>query len=97
MAKVLKKSKLNLIVEGHTDNLPIRTEVFPSNWELSAARATAVVRHLNEEGGILPTKMGAIGFGPYYPLVSNRSPEGRSKNRRVEFVFTKLSLRVAVE
>jgi chemotaxis protein MotB len=97
VAKVLKKSKLNLIVEGHTDNLPIRTAVFPSNWELSAARATAVVRYLNEEGGILPTKMGAVGFGPYYPLVSNRTAEGRSKNRRVEFVFTKLSLRVAVK
>ncbi len=97
VAKVLEKSKFYLIVEGHTDNLPIKTAVFPSNWELSAARATAVVRHLNQEGGISARRMAAIGFGPYYPLASNRSAEGRGKNRRVEFIFTKLSPRVAVK
>lgn len=96
VAKVLEKSKFYLIVEGHTDNLPIKTAVFPSNWELSAARATAVVRNLNQEGGISARRMAAIGFGPYYPLTSNRAAEGRAKNRRVEFIFTKLSPRVAV-
>ena len=97
VAKILDKSKFYLIIEGHTDNLPIHTEVFPTNWELSAARATAVVRSLVQEGRISAKRLAAIGFGPYYPLASNRTPEGRRKNRRVEFIFTKLSPRVAVK
>jgi len=97
VAKILNKSKFYLIIEGHTDNLPIHTEVFPTNWELSAARATAVVRTLVQEGQISAKRLAAIGFGPYYPLESNRTPEGRRKNRRVEFIFTKFSPRVAVK
>lgn len=97
LGKVMKKSKFYLIIEGHTDNQPISNAVFPSNWELSSARATAVVRYLNERVGLPPTRLAAIGFGPYYPVASNGTPEGRHQNRRVEFIFTKLSPRVAVK
>lgn len=97
VGKILKKSKFFLIIEGHTDNRPIRTSKFPSNWELSAARATAVVRNLMKESKISARRMSAVGFGPYYPLKSNKTASGRQANRRVEFVFTKLSPRVAVK
>lgn len=95
--KVLKKTKFFLIVEGHTDNVPIKTDMFPSNWELSAARATAVVRYLAQKGGIAPRRLSAVGFGPNYPIRPNTSGEGRAANRRVEFIFTKLTPRVAVK
>ncbi len=94
--KVLAKSKFYLIVEGHTDNVPIKTATFPSNWELSAARATAVVRYIANKGGIDPKRLSAIGFGPNYPISPNNTPAGRASNRRVEFIFTKLTPRVAV-
>ena len=94
--KILHQSRFFLIVEGHTDNVPIKNAYFPSNWELSAARATAVVRFISEKGGVSAKRIAAIGFGPNYPIASNRSAEGRNRNRRVEFIFTKLSPRVAV-
>jgi len=72
-------------VEGFTDDQPIRTPVFPSNWELSAARAAAVVR-LFERAGIDPSRMASIGYGEYQPLVSNDTEEERAKNRRVVVV-----------
>jgi len=76
-----------VLVEGHTDDSPIRTAQFPSNWELSAARAVAGVRHLIDVGKIDPSRIGAAGFADTQPIVSNDSDEGRAKNRRVEFVF----------
>ena len=72
-------------VEGFTDNEPIKTFAFPSNWELSAARAAAVVR-LFERNGIEPSRMAAIGYGEYQPISENDSDEGRAKNRRVVLV-----------
>ena len=72
-------------VEGFTDNQPIKTFAFPSNWELSAARAAAVVR-LFERNGIEPSRMAAIGYGEYQPISDNDSEEGRAKNRRVVLV-----------
>lgn len=72
-------------VEGFTDNKPIKTFVFPSNWELSAARAAAVVR-LFEQSGIEPWRMASIGYGEYQPISDNDSDEGRAKNRRVVLV-----------
>jgi len=72
-------------VEGFTDNKPINTFVFPSNWELSAARAAAVVR-LFEQSGIEPSRMASIGYGEYQPISDNDSDEGRAKNRRVVLV-----------
>ena len=70
-------------VEGHTDNVPIHTERFPSNWELSAARAIAVVRYLQERG-IDPALLGAAGYGEYQPVASNDTADGRAENRRIE-------------
>lgn len=71
-----------LYVSGYTDNIPINTVKYASNWELSAARAASVVR-LFAEQGIDPQRMGAIGFGQYRPIVANDSPQNRQRNRRV--------------
>lgn len=70
-------------VEGHTDNLPINSPQFPSNWELSAARASSIIRFF-EERGMDPRRMTAVGYGEWRPVVRNDSPENRQKNRRVE-------------
>jgi chemotaxis protein MotB len=78
----------NVRIEGHTDDLPISTPQFASNWELSAVRATTVLRYLIE-GGIDPHRLTATGYGALMPLVSNDTPTGRSRNRRVEFVLEK--------
>jgi len=77
-------------VEGHTDNLPINTAQFPSNWELSTARATSVVRHLCEEYIFPPERLGAAGYGEYHPVASNDDIEGRRLNRRVDIVVLTL-------
>jgi chemotaxis protein MotB len=77
-------------IEGHTDNVPIGTELrkmYPTNWELSAARATNVARYLQEKIGINPNLLSATGYGEYQPVGSNESKEGRAKNRRIEIVL----------
>ncbi|RMG47399.1 MAG: flagellar motor protein MotB [Acidobacteria bacterium] len=86
VAATIKESGAKVIVEGHTDNLPIRSERFPSNWELSAGRAAAVVRFF-ESQGVPPARMQAVGYGPTRPVADNATPEGRRKNRRVEIVI----------
>jgi chemotaxis protein MotB len=73
-------------VEGHTDNVPIQTIAFPSNWELSAARAASVV-HLFTRFGVNATRMSAIGYGEYQTVGDNSSEEGRQKNRRVAIII----------
>jgi chemotaxis protein MotB len=73
-------------VLGHTDNVPIRTAQFPSNWELSATRAVMVVRILSELHGVPAEHLSATGFGDSRPVADNLTPEGRAKNRRVEIV-----------
>src|SRR4029077_1097771 len=73
-------------VVGHTDNVPIKTKVFPSNWELSVARATTVVRYL-QETGISPERMVASGRAEYQPVSENDTPDGRKKNRRIEITL----------
>jgi chemotaxis protein MotB len=73
-------------VVGHTDNVPIKTKAFPSNWELSVARATTVVRYL-QEVGIPPDRMVASGRAEYAPVAENDTPEGRKKNRRIEITL----------
>ncbi|MBP0048503.1 flagellar motor protein MotD [Marinobacterium sp. AK62] len=75
-------------VEGFTDNQPISTERFPSNWELSAARAAAVVRLLQQRG-IEPWRLAAVGYGQYQPAYSNRTEEGRQRNRRIVIVIAR--------
>ncbi|MFA5903676.1 MAG: OmpA family protein [Desulfobacula sp.] len=78
----------NINIKGHTDNVPISTDVFPSNWELSAVRATTVLKILISRG-IKPERLTATGYGDVLPLVPNTSEENRAQNRRVEFVLEK--------
>lgn len=75
----------DIIVEGHTDNHPISNDYFDSNWELSTARATSVVRLMIDKFQFPAKRMGAVGYGEFRPIVANDSPENRSKNRRVVF------------
>jgi len=80
----------NIVVEGHTDNVPIGMVLrdrFPTNWELSAARATAVVRFLQDNGGLNPERLTASGYSYYLPVASNDTEEGRSQNRRIEIIL----------
>jgi chemotaxis protein MotB len=77
-------------VVGHTDNRPIHPNYlhkFPSNWELSSARASAVIRYFQEELGLEPTRLEAVGRSFYDPAANNRTPEGRDRNRRVEIII----------
>jgi chemotaxis protein MotB len=75
-------------VAGHTDNVPIaKGGRFPSNWELSTARATSVVRFLQDQCGVPPERLIAAGRGQYAPVASNDTPEGRKKNRRIELIL----------
>ncbi|WP_412061179.1 flagellar motor protein MotB [Rubrivirga sp. IMCC45206] len=75
-------------VEGHTDNVPIASAVYPSNWELSAARAAAVVRFLAADSSALaPDRYAAVGFGEHRPRAPNDIPEGRARNRRISVLF----------
>jgi len=82
MANVLSTVDNSVSVEGYTDNVPIKNPVFPSNWELSAARAGSVVR-LFQESGISPERLVAIGRAANQPVAANDSPDGRARNRRV--------------
>jgi chemotaxis protein MotB len=85
LAGILRDFPARIHVEGFTDTVPISTLVFPSNWELSAARAASVV-HLFTRNRLDPTRMAAIGYGEYRPIASNDTPEGRRQNRRVTIV-----------
>ena len=76
--------KNDIIVEGHTDNVPIANKQFTTNWELSTARATSVVRYFLE-AGFSPKRMSAIGYGEYHPVAANDTEENRRRNRRVVF------------
>jgi chemotaxis protein MotB len=77
-------------VEGHTDNLPIHTQRFPSNWELSTSRATNVLRFLFEQG-LTGERLSAVGYGEYHPLVPNSDEDNRRRNRRVDIVIIRES------
>lgn len=79
---VLAGTAFPIVIEGHTDNLPISTPQYPSNWELSAVRATTVLRVLMA-AGVAPTRLTAIGYGDQRPVADNASPAGRARNRRV--------------
>lgn len=81
----LAKDGHEIIVEGHTDNVPIHTARFSSNWDLSTARATKVVQHMIKHLQFPPKAMGAIGYGENHPLMPNDSEENRAANRRVVF------------
>ena len=87
LAFIISKTFYPVRVEGHTDNLPIHTEKFPSNWELSTARAVNILRYFTENEKIPMQRLSAVGFGEFQPIFANDSPEHRAKNRRVEIVF----------
>ena len=88
LAAVLSSDdSLKLRVEGHTDDVPIQTGRFASNWELSTARATAVVTFLVEQPGLAPQRLSAAGYGEFHPRVPNDSDEDRARNRRVDIVI----------
>ena len=79
-----------IVVEGHTDDVqvgPSLRQVFPTNWELSTARATAVVRYLQEQAGVAPERLSAVGYSFYRPVASNDTEEGRAQNRRIEIIL----------
>ncbi len=94
IGQVLRQNRDNkIVVTGHTDNMPIKMEArdrFPSNWELSAARAAAVVRYFQNQLGIDPARMEIVGHAYYKPVANNDTPENRSKNRRVEIFIMPL-------
>lgn len=73
-------------MEGHTNSIPISTEKFPSNWELSTARASSIVRYFIAKG-INPERLKVSGYADTKPIASNATPEGRAQNRRVEIVI----------
>lgn len=76
-----------LRIEGHTDNVPIHTAQFATNWELSTARATAIARLLLERGPIDPANLSAAGYAEFHPVASNSTAEGRTQNRRVDIIL----------
>jgi chemotaxis protein MotB len=84
---IILKTDYLIRIEGHTDNLPIHTALFPSNWELSTARAVNVLRYFIKDHNIDPRRLAAEGFSEFHPLAANDRPENRAKNRRVEIIF----------
>ena len=89
MAEVLNTTvrDLNVGIEGHTDNEPIKHSGWKSNWELSAARALSVLHYMADNHGVEPSRLSAIGYGEYHPVETNDTREGRQNNRRVEIVI----------
>ena len=83
-----RNPELGIVVEGHTDNIPIRTARFPSNWELSVARAVNVVNILREESNLAPNRFAAAGYGDSRPVNAEDTPEARAKNRRVAILLS---------
>jgi chemotaxis protein MotB len=86
LAKILEEKDLEVRVEGHTDNIPIHTARFSSNWELSTARATEVVLMLVHEYGFDPSDVSVAGYAEYRPLFPNDTEDGRKANRRIDLV-----------
>lgn len=87
IAKILSSIDNYVRVEGHTDNLPINTKEFHSNWQLSSLRAANVVEYLVVNAGLSPNRLSSVGYGEYRPSAKNDSEAGRSKNRRVDIVI----------
>ena len=89
LADVLNKNNdIDILVEGHTDNMPIKTVQYHDNWDLSVARAISIVRILTDEYKIAPTRLTASGKGEFLPRATNSTPEGRARNRRTEIILS---------
>jgi chemotaxis protein MotB len=97
IARALIDVPYRLRVEGHTDNVPIQTRRFPSNWELSAARAVNVVKYFVQVSQLDPQRLSAVGYGESRPVVPNDTPRNRAKNRRVEILLLTEDLAQNVE
>jgi chemotaxis protein MotB len=93
ISSVIHQIQCPVRIEGHTDNVPIHTKRFPSNWELSAARAVNVVKYFVESCNLQPQRLSAVGYGQSKPLFPNDSDTHRAKNRRVEIVLIKEGLK----
>ena len=76
-----------ILIEGHTDSTPIKNEKYPSNWELSTARATNIISYLIEKQKFPPNRLSAVGYGEYMPVADNSTPENKAKNRRVDIII----------
>lgn len=92
IAALLLDEPNRISIEGHTDNTPINTLEFPSNWELSTKRATNVLKYLLEELNFEPKRLTAAGFGEWHPIAPNDTPENKSKNRRVDLIVRRLDI-----
>jgi chemotaxis protein MotB len=89
LADVLQKNTdIDILIEGHTDNDPIKTAIYKDNWDLSVGRATSIVRILSEEYKVLPKRVTASGKGEFSPKASNETAEGKAKNRRTEIILS---------
>ena len=91
LAETVKGLPNQIRIEGHTDDRPIHTALYPSNWELSTARATNVIRYLIERCGMSPKRLSAAGYGEYRPVADNSTETGRARNRRVDIVLLPLT------
>ncbi|HEV2499234.1 MAG TPA: OmpA family protein [Terriglobia bacterium] len=92
IAAILSRTTQNIRVEGHTDNVPIHNSKFASNWELSTARATEVLNLLITRFGIAPQRLSAAGYAKFHPVASNKTIEGRARNRRVDIVVLRTDI-----
>ncbi|MCP4703810.1 MAG: OmpA family protein [candidate division Zixibacteria bacterium] len=92
VAEHLRQLPNHIRIEGHTDNRPIKTIKYPSNWELSSARATEVVRYFIDNHGVKPDEVSALGYGEFRPLAPNNTEDNRAKNRRVDIVVMTLEI-----
>ena len=86
---VISQVDNKVLVEGHTDSTPINTKTYPSNWELSTARATNIIGYILRTGKIAPQRLSAAGYGEYMPIADNTSSGGRLLNRRVDIIILK--------
>jgi len=93
MGELLKELDSDAVVQGHTDNLPINTMLFPTNWELSTKRATNVVLFLIDECTLKPQKLTATGNGEFKPVAPNDTEVNRQKNRRIDVVIQKKDIK----
>jgi chemotaxis protein MotB len=94
IASVIKTINNEVVIEGYTDNFPIKNSRYPSNWELSTARAVSVLMYFLDRHHMNPSRFSASGYGEYRSIASNTTPEGRAKNRRVDIIFVSKKTRM---
>ena len=89
IAEIIRSVPSNVVVEGYTDNVPIKSVEYDSNWELSSARSFSIIRYLSDEEHLDPALLSALGYGEFRPIVPNDTDENRAKNRRIEINILK--------